>query len=83
VPAAWINAWLGLIATTDGTVELASACGAPWLPPFRDCIKVDCGHTFIAAHPETVRQTVAFLTRGSFEHGPNNANETRSWPSPA
>jgi hypothetical protein len=70
VPAAWINARLGLIANTDGTVELASAYGAPWLPPFQDCIDVDCGHTFIAAHPETVRQTIAFLTRGSFEHGP-------------
>lgn len=67
VPAAWINARLGLIATTDGTVELGSACGAPWLPPFRDCIEVDCGHTFIAAHPQTVRQTIAFLRRGSFE----------------
>ena len=73
VPAAWINARLGLIATTDGTVERASACGAPWLPPFQDCIDVNCGHTFIAAHPETVRQTIAFLTRGSFEHGPKSA----------
>lgn len=70
VPAAWVNARLGLIATTDGTVERESACGAPWLPPFQDCIDVDCGHTFIAARAETIRQTLAFLARGSFEHGP-------------
>jgi hypothetical protein len=69
VPAAWINARLGLIASTDGTVERDSACGAPWLPPFQDCIDVDCGHTFIAARAETIRQTLAFLVRGSFEHG--------------
>jgi pimeloyl-ACP methyl ester carboxylesterase len=65
-----VNARLGLTATTDGTVERDSACGAPWLPPFQDCIEVDCGHTFIAARAETIRQTLAFLVRGSFEHGP-------------
>jgi hypothetical protein len=70
VPAAWVNVRLSLTATTDGTVERDSACGAPWLPPFQDCIEVDCGHMFIAARAETIRQTLAFLVRGSFEHGP-------------
>jgi hypothetical protein len=69
VPAAWVNARLGLIATTDGTVERDSACGAPWLPPFQDWTDVDCGHTFITARAETIRQTLAFLARGSFDHG--------------
>ncbi|MGH6944131.1 MAG: esterase/lipase family protein [Geminicoccaceae bacterium] len=70
VPAAWINARLGLIATTDGTIERDSAFGAPWLAPFADCIEVDCGHTLIATRPDTIRQTIAFLTRGEFEREP-------------
>jgi triacylglycerol lipase len=67
VPAAWINARLGLREVTDGTVEAESACGAPWWPAFADCLEVSCGHTFIAAHPEVIRQTVAFLSNGRFD----------------
>jgi triacylglycerol lipase len=67
VPAAWINARLGLREVTDGTVQADSACGAPWWPAFADCLEVSCGHTFIAAHPEVIRQTVAFLSNGRFD----------------
>jgi Alpha/beta hydrolase family len=74
-PAAWINARLGLI-DTDGTVEAGSACGAPWWPPFDDCLEVWCGHTFIAADPEVVRQTIAFLRNGRFDHASSRAKAT-------
>lgn len=66
VPGALINARLGLTAETDGTVELASAFGAPWWPPFADTLVVDAGHTFIAARPEVIRQTLHFLRHGRF-----------------
>jgi len=66
-PATLINAGLGLQGT-DGTVERSSACGAPWWPPFEDCIEVRRGHTFIAADPAVIRQTVAFLKNGRFNH---------------
>jgi triacylglycerol lipase len=67
VPAAWINARLGLIGGTDGTVEADSACGAPWWPAFSDCLEVRCGHSFIAADPRVIRQTLAFLADGRFD----------------
>jgi triacylglycerol lipase len=67
VPAAWINARLGLSGMTDGTVEAASACGAPWWPDFEDCLEVRRGHTFIVADPQVIRQTLAFLSNGRFD----------------
>lgn len=67
VPGTLINARLGLVAAeTDGTIEYRSAFGAPWWPPFNDTLAVDAGHTFIAAHPEVVRQTLHFLRHGRF-----------------
>jgi triacylglycerol lipase len=67
VPAAWINARLGISGMTDGTVEAASACGAPWWPVFKDCLEVRRGHTFIASDPQVIRQTLAFLANGRFD----------------
>ena len=68
LPAAWINAYLGL-KDTDGTVAPASARGdGLWAPP-ADVLLVEVGHTFMAEKPEVIRQTAHFLAHGRFMRG--------------
>ena len=65
LPAAWINAYLGL-EDTDGTIAPASARGdGLWAPP-ADVLLVEAGHTFMAEKAEVIRQTAHFLTHGRF-----------------
>lgn len=68
VPAAWVKDRLGVSGSTDGTVEVESACGAPWWPPFEDCLEVRRGHTFVSANAAVIEQTIFFLQHGRFDH---------------
>lgn len=70
IPASWINAWLGIVGNTDGTVEIESARGDGLWPEPADVLDVKFGHTFMAAQPEVVRQTAHFLIHGRFAPGP-------------
>lgn len=65
LPAAWINAWLGL-KDTDGTIQPASARGDGLWPPPADVLVVRAGHTFMAEKSEVIRQTAHFLAHGRF-----------------
>ena len=65
LPAAWINAWLGL-KETDGTIQPASARGDGLWPPPADVLMVRTGHTFMAEKDEVIRQTAHFLAHGRF-----------------
>jgi pimeloyl-ACP methyl ester carboxylesterase len=60
-PVSWVNTMLNPHAH-DGTVELDSTS----LPGMRDHRVIDANHTFICDHPETIRQTIAFLRDGRF-----------------
>jgi pimeloyl-ACP methyl ester carboxylesterase len=65
LPAAWINAWLG-VKDTDGTIQPASARGDGLWPPPADVLEVRTGHTFMAEKPDVIRQTAHFLAHGCF-----------------
>lgn len=65
LPAAWINAWLGM-KDTDGTIQPASARGEGLWPPPADVLAVRTGHTFMAEKREVIRQTAHFLAHGRF-----------------
>jgi triacylglycerol lipase len=65
LPAAWINAWLG-VKDTDGTIQPASARGDGLWPPPADVLEVRTGHTFMAEKTEVIRQTAHFLAHGRF-----------------
>lgn len=65
LPAAWINAWLG-VNDTDGTIQAASARGDGLWPPPADVLEVRTGHTFMAEKTEVIRQTAHFLAHGRF-----------------
>ena len=65
LPAAWINAWLG-VKDTDGTIQPASARGDGLWPPPADVLVVRTGHTFMAEKNEVIRQTAHFLAHGRF-----------------
>lgn len=69
LPAAWINAYLGL-KDTDGTIQPASARGDDLWPPPADILTFRCGHTFIAEKREVIEQTAHFLIHGRFERAP-------------
>jgi hypothetical protein len=75
LPPSWINAYIGLVRDTDGTIQPASARGDGLWPPPADVLTVGFGHTFMAAQPDVIRQTAHFLTYGRFAraergHGP-------------
>lgn len=73
LPAAWINAWLGLRGT-DGTIQPCSARGDDLWPPPADVLVVQSGHTFIAEKRQVIDQTAQFLIHGRFgraEAGPS------------
>lgn len=63
-PSAWFNFLLGVPEPHDGTVELASTR----LSGMRDFIAINADHTFICDYPSVIRQVVAFLLRGRFDH---------------
>ena len=65
-PAVLLDRRRALMRTTDGTVELRSALGAPWLFPRTDRLVVDVSHWFLPASPAVIRATTAFLARGRF-----------------
>jgi len=65
-PAALLDRRRALLRTTDGTVELRSALGAPWLFPRTDRLVVDVGHWSLPASPAVIRATLAFLAHGRF-----------------
>lgn len=65
LPAAWINAWLG-VKDTDGTIQPASARGDGLWPAPADVLVVRTGHTFMAEKVEVIRQTAHFLAHGRF-----------------
>ena len=48
----------------DGTVHVDETR----LPGMTDFITVNANHTFLMDHEETIRQTLAFLDRGRFDH---------------
>ena len=62
-PNSWLNWLLGNRRGHDGTVEIESTK----LAGMRDFALVDATHTLIAAHPESIRQTISFLRQGSFQ----------------
>lgn len=65
LPAAWINAYIG-IKGTDGTIQPASARGDGLWPPPADVLAVPLGHTFSAEKLYVIRQTAHFLISGRF-----------------
>jgi len=69
LPAAWLNAWLGM-RNTDGTIQACSARGDGLWPPPADVLVVRRGHTFIAEKREVIDQTAHFLIHGRF--GPSD-----------
>lgn len=66
LPAAWLNAWLGL-TNTDGTIQACSARGDGLWPPPTDVLVVRRGHTFIAEKREVIDQCAHFLIHGRFD----------------
>lgn len=65
LPAAWLNAWLGL-RNGDGTIQPCSARGDGLWPPPIDVLVVRRGHTFIAEKREVIDQSAHFLIHGHF-----------------
>jgi len=62
-PTAYMNALLRPGFTEhDGTVDIASTR----LPDMKDFVLLPINHSFMADHPETARQVVAFLEHGRF-----------------
>lgn len=62
-PTAYMNAFLRPgFAEHDGTVDVASTR----LPGMKDFVLLPINHSFMADHPETARQVVAFLAEGAF-----------------
>lgn len=73
-PGSLINARLGVLRDSDGTVEIAAALGAPWLKPFADQLQVEAGHAFLPARPAVIEATLHFLEHGRFT-GPSEPAE--------
>jgi len=68
-PTSYINAlWRRGSAHHDGTVEVDRTR----LAGMRDFVLVDAHHTFICDDPEAIRQAIAFLRTGAFDHGAEN-----------
>ena len=65
-PAVMFDWRQALRRTTDGTVELRSALGAPWLFLPRDRLVVDVAHTLLPTSRTVIRATLAFLAHGRF-----------------
>lgn len=61
-PSSWLRLLTGDREPGDGTVELASTR----LDRPHDFTAVPVNHTFMARHPEVIRQTVHFLEQGAF-----------------
>lgn len=62
-PTAYMNALLRPhVAEHDGTVEIASTR----LSGMKDFVVLPINHSFMADHPETARQVIAFLGQGAF-----------------
>jgi pimeloyl-ACP methyl ester carboxylesterase len=72
-PGSVINARLGVLKQSDGTVETAAALGAPWLPPFADRLQVEAGHALMPARPGVIQGTLHFLEHGRFAGGATEA----------
>jgi hypothetical protein len=65
-PAVLFDRRRALQRSTDGTVDLRSALGAPWLFPRSDRLVVDAGHWSLPAAPAVIRATTTFLAQGRF-----------------
>lgn len=77
LPAAWINAYLGL-RDTDGTIQPSSARGDDLWPAPADVLELRTGHTFIAEKTEVIRCAARFLANGRF-----GASAEPQWAGPA